>query len=417
MNQKSMRLPVERNLLARSNTPPDWITLDRVRVYSAAMLVLFAVFLVTWGWVTKGFTDTSVSRPGTDFGVFWGASYLALGQGSMRVYDLHQLSAVVAEHGTLQGGSTLILPWLYPPTFLLMVLPFSLVPLAFSYVLFLLITSYVYLRSVAALTGAGTILRHGLWLPVLASPATIITVLMGQNSLLTAGTAAFAVYWLDRRPVLAGLFIGLLAIKPQFALLFPLVLIVSRSWSAFVSAALTTSVFTGVSVAVCGWETLPAFLDGMRWVQENYVENSGAGQITWYGMSTLFSAARLLSVSVAGAYLVQAIVALVGIGALIHVWRRTAQPGLRAASLVIATMLVTPYLRPYELTWLGIAIAGVVGDGVQHGLSKGEKVLLVLAWLLPLFEYANPFLKLPQLGPLVLIAMLLLILRRVASRG
>ncbi|WP_296225387.1 glycosyltransferase family 87 protein [Ralstonia sp. UBA689] len=413
MNQKSVRLPAKSDALAHAGVAEGWLDLDRVRVYSAALLVLFAALLITWGWVSKGFSDATISRPGSDFSVFWGASHLALTLGPLHAYDVGQLTAVIAQYGTLGKDSTVVLPWLYPPTFLLMVLPLSLLPLAQSYLLFLLATGAIYLKSVAALLGTGAFWRRGLWLPVIASPATIIAAVMGQNSLLTAGLAAFAVYWVEKRPVLAGVLIGMLAIKPQLAMLFPLALVAARAWKTFASAALTAALFAATSVAVCGWETVPAFLENAQWARTHYMEG---GVIAWYGMPTPLAAARLGGVGIASAYAVQALVALGGVAALVYVWHRTPDFGLRAGALVITTMLATPYLRDYELTWLGVAIAGVVGDGIRHGLSRGERMLLVLAWLLPLFEHANPFLKLPQFGPLILMAMLLLILRRVAGR-
>jgi hypothetical protein len=65
-----------------------WLDLDRARVYSAAVLFLFVVLMVTWAWYTEGFTNSHVSRPGTDFAVFWSASYLALSEGAVRAYDV-----------------------------------------------------------------------------------------------------------------------------------------------------------------------------------------------------------------------------------------------------------------------------------------------------------------------------------------
>ncbi|MGT2493964.1 hypothetical protein ACU4GD_34410 [Cupriavidus basilensis] len=42
--------------------------------------------------------------------------------------------------------------------------------------------------------------------------------------------------------------------------------------------------------------------------------------------------------------------------ALYFVWRRDASTGLRAASLAVATLMASPYLWFYEITWLGIAL-------------------------------------------------------------
>jgi len=394
-----------------------WIDLARVRAYSGALLTLFCALLLGWAWTSQGFTDATMARPGTDFSAFWGASHLALTQGPLQAYDVRQLTAVIAEHGTLGKGAELILPWLYPPTFLLMVLPLSLLPLTLSYLLFLAGTGLVYFRSISVLVGAKHPWRQGLWLPVLAAPATLITILAGQNALLTAGVAGAAVYHLSKRPVLAGVLVGLLAIKPQLAVLFPLALVISRAWKALASALLTTLAFAGVSVLVCGWRTVPAFLANAQWVRTSFIEG---GANLWWGMPTPIAAARLAGVSVTGAYAVQVLTALAMAGAMAYVWRRTTAFELRAAALAIATLMVSPYLRDYELTWLGVAIAAVVGDGVRdgrgNGLSSGERGLLVVAWLLPLYEHANPYLKLPQIGPLVLMAMMALVVRRAATR-
>lgn len=417
MSQESVRLPATCSKAARVDAAGHWIDLARVRAYSGALLILFGVLLLTWAWVTKGFTDVTIARPGTDFSAFWGASHIALTQGPLQAYDVDRLTTVISEYGTMGKGSELILPWLYPPTFLLMVLPLSLLPLGLSYLLFMLGTGYVYLRAVTTLAGAKDPWRQGVWLPVLAAPATLITFLAGQNALLTAGVAAAAVYCVHLRPVLAGVLIGVLAIKPQLAVLFPLALIISGAWKTLVSAMLTTAAFVGASLWACGWETVPAFLANAHWVQTNFIEG---GADLWWGMPTPIAAARLAGVGVTGAYAVQALTAVAAAGAMAYVWRKTMSFELRAAALAVATVLTTPYLRDYELTWLGIAIAGVVGHAVRDGqscLSNGERCLLVLAWLLPLYEHANPYLTLPQVGPLVLIAMMALVVRRMATRG
>jgi len=413
MIQAAVPLPAKGSNAACANGAGHWIDLARVRAYSGAVLILFCALLAVWGWTTKGFTDAAMARPGPDFSVFWGASHIALTQEPLHVYDVDRLRAVLVEYGTLERGGERVFPWLYPPTFLLTVLPLSLLPLALSYLLFLLCTGYAYLRAIATLVGARNPWQQGLWLPVLAFPATGAVILIGQNALLTAAIAAAAVYYLGRRPVMAGVLIGLLAIKPQLAVLFPLALLVARTWKTMASALLMTTAFVGVSVLVCGWRTIPAFLAGMQWVEARFITG---GADLWWGMPTTVAAARLAGASVTGAYAVHVLTALVAAGAMVYVWWKTEAFELRAAALALAAMLATPYLHDYELTWLGIAIAGVVGHGIRHGLSGGERCLLVLAWLLPLYEYANPFLKLPQIGPLVLMVMMALVVRRVAMR-
>lgn len=390
-----------------------WLDLDRARAYSAAVLVLFVLLMVTWAWYSRGFTDSHVSRPGIDFAVFWSASYLALSEGAVHAYDVARHLDVMAAHGPLGADSTAVLPWLYPPTFLLVVLPLAALPLAFSYVLFVMAGAYAYLRTIGGLVGAGSLLRHGLWLPVLASPAVLISVILGQNSLLTASLIGAAVCLMGRRPVLAGVLIGLLAIKPQLALLVPVALIAGRHLRTLASAAATAVIFGAASVAICGWETIPAFLRSVAWARANLVEGTPQG---WYGMPSVLAAAQLAGLGASAAYAVQALAAVAAAAAVAYVWSRTREAPLCVAVLAAGALLATPYVRHYELTWMGIAAAGLVGDGIRHGLGGRERALLLLVWWLPLFENLNPKLGMPQIGPVVSAWLVLVAVRRVMAR-
>ncbi|QUP54789.1 DUF2029 domain-containing protein [Ralstonia syzygii] len=390
-----------------------WINAGTVRKGSTVMLCISILIFALGAWVTDGFTDTRITGPASDFSVFWGASHIALHGNPLHAYDINGIMVVINQYGTLEAGSGRILPWLYPPTFLLLVLPLALLPFWPSYLLFMLSTGAFYIKATLGLLGNQVGPRHRAWAAVLGSPAVFVTVLMGQNAMLTAGLAATAMAWLDKRPVLAGVAIGLLAIKPQLAILFPVALIVARAWKTLASAALTGALFAGISVAVCGWQTVPAFLDNARWAETYLVEHGGTA---WYVMPTFLAAARAAGIGVAGAYAAQVTVALLAVGALIYVWLRTTDTGLRIAMLATATLLISPYVRTYELTWLVIAIAGCVSHGIRAGLSGTERALLVVAWLLPVFEFTNPLFRLPQIGPFVLVAVVLMILRRVASQ-
>ncbi|KAF7963376.1 hypothetical protein AWV80_10325 [Cupriavidus sp. UYMU48A] len=72
-----------------------------------------------------------------------------------------------------------------------------------------------------------------------------------------------------------------------------------------------------------------------------------------------------------------------GIVVLVKVWQGQASMELRWAAVAAATLLITPYLWFYDLTWLGIAIAAMTVDCVRRGWMKGERELLSAAWLLP----------------------------------
>ncbi len=406
MNREAVRIDMGKHAERAGRA---WLDLDRVRVYSAVVLFLFILLMVTWAWYSHGFTDSRVSRPGVDFAVFWSASYLALSEGPLQAYDVARHLEVMATYGPLGIGSTAVLPWLYPPTFLLVVLPLATLPLAFSYLLFVAGGAYAYLRVIGGLVGASSMLRRGFWLPVLASPAVLASCILGQNSLLTAALVGGAVCLLNKRPVVAGILIGLLAIKPQLALLIPVALIAGRHMRTLASAAATVAIFVAVSVAVCGWETIPAFLHNVAWARAHLVEGSPAG---WLGMPSVLAAAQLAGLNPAAAYAVQGLAALAAAASVVYVWSRTREAPLRAAVLAAAALLATPYVRHYELTWMGIAVAGLIGDGLRHGLSGREQALFVVAWLLPAFESVNPVLRMPQIGPVVSALLVIVAVRR-----
>ena len=391
-----------------------WINADTVRKGSKLALAVFLLIFALGAWVTNGFTDTRITGPGSDFSVFWGASHIALHGHPLDAYDIDKIMVVINQFGTLEAGSERILPWLYPPTFLLVVLPLSLLPLWPSYLLFMLATGWLYVKATVGLLGDKADARQHAWMSVVSSPAVFVTVLMGQNSMLTAGLAATAVAWLDKRPVLAGIAIGLLAIKPQLALLFPVVLLVIRAWKTMASAAVTAVLFAAISIAVCGWDTVPAFIQSAHWAETNLVEHGGTA---WYVMPTFLAAARAAGIGIKLAYAIQMSVAVLATLATAIVWRRTSDTGLRVAALATATLLISPYVRAYELTWLVVAIAGYVSHGIRFGLSGMERGLLVAAWLLPVFEFTNPLFQLPQVGPFFLVAMMAMTVHRTLTHA
>lgn len=410
MNQKSVRS----GMSAQEGEPHcAWLGLVRVRLYSGVVLLLFVVLMGTWAWYSDGFTDSNVSRPSADFAVFWSASYLALSEGAVHAYDLGKHTQVMAAYGPLARGGDIVLPWLYPPTFLLTVLPLALLPLAFSYLLFVAGSGYAYLRTIVALLGPEAARHRGLWLPVVASPAVLISVILGQNSMMTAALAGAAVSQLGKRPVLAGVLAGLLAIKPQLALLVPVALVAGRHGRTLLSAAATAALFAAVSVALCGWETIPAFLHSAAWARENLMEGTPHA---WYGMPSVLAAAQVAGLSPSAAYGVQGGMALAAAVGVAYVWSHNRDVPLRAAVLAAAALLATPYVRHYELTWMGVAVAGLVADGVRYGLSGRERLLCVVAWLLPLFECVNPLIGMPQIGPVVSMLLVVDAVRRVRAR-
>ncbi len=403
--------PNERTVEQSTSAPsPHWLDRERIQVYSIAMLIVYAVVIVIWAWMTKGFTSDHMVRPGSDFSVFWSTSYVTLKAGAIKAYDFAALQPVIAAQGSLPANSHFFLPWLYPPTFLLFVIPLSLLPYAVSYVVFIGLTGAAYVVSLVRLVGLRSGAGRAVWLAVIAFPAIYFAATIGQNSMLTAALAAFAIPRLKTQPVLAGVLIALLTIKPQLAALFPLALLAARAWKPLAVAGVAAALLLLAGIAIFGWETVPAFFANTKFAKQSMLDN---GSVMWYAMPTVLSALLLAGASFATAAVAHGAVAVLAALGLFLVWRRDTSTGLRAASLAVATLMASPYLWFYEVTWVGIAIAGLTADGLRRGWLRWERELLVVAWLLPLYLGLNRVTFFPQIGPLVLALLMLAILRRV----
>ncbi|VWC56411.1 glycosyltransferase family 87 protein [Burkholderia lata] len=398
-----------------------WLTPRRVVAYSAVALACYAPFLAIWASIVRHAPAIALSRPGADYAVFWSASYVMLHGSPWQAYDVPTFSRLATELFPQLRHADLI-AWLYPPTNLLLVTPLALLPYAVGYPLFVAFGVVVFGFAASRVSGLGAIpgaSRIG-GFALVAAPFVFVTGMFGQNAFLTASCAALAVCWADRRPMWAGLCIGLLSAKPQMALLFPFVLVASRAWRTIAWAALATTAFVASSVLICGVESLRLFVAGTAFARSRLLEQS---VVLWRTSPAPFAAFRLAGLSPSIAYAAQACIAALAIAVACIVWTRSRDIRLRAAVLAVATLAANPYVWHYELAWLGIAIACMLATGWQDGWRRGEQTAITLMWLLPAVEYLNPWLQWPQIGPVVTLFALVVLLRRAgpgaqnASRG
>ncbi|WP_174434232.1 glycosyltransferase family 87 protein [Burkholderia metallica] len=387
-----------------------WLTPRRVVLYSALMLVLYALFIAIWTAVVRHASGSVLARPGADFSVFWSASYVMLHGSPAQAYDFSAFSRLLPELFP-HLRRDVFAPWLYPPTYLLLVTPLALLPFALGYPLF--VAFGVFMLGLAAWRVSGLRTTPGAWragtFALIAAPCVFVTATLGQNTFLTASCAALAVYWADRRPLYAGLCIALLSVKPQMALLFPFVLVAVRAWRTIMWAALATGAFAALSVLVCGVESLRLFVASAGLVRSIVLEH---GVVFWFASPTPFAAFRLAGVPLGAAYAAHAGIAAIAIAAACIVWTQSRDTRVRAAVLAVATLVANPYVWHYELAWLAIAIACMLAIGWRDGWLRGEQAAIALMWALPIAEYLNPWLQLPQLGPAVTLFALLVLLRR-----
>ena len=166
----------------------------------------------------------------TDFVNVWAAGKLVLDGTPALAYDWDIQKKI--ELAVLGQDFPGYFAWHYPPPFLFVASFLAQFPYAVAYAGWMAISIVPYLAVVRGIVGR----PFGLMLAV-AFPMAFTNTLVGQNGFLTAALIGGTLYLLPVRPVLAGICLGLLSYKPQYGLLFPLVLIAAAQWRAFISAA------------------------------------------------------------------------------------------------------------------------------------------------------------------------------------
>ena len=349
-----------------------WLTAERLRAYSVIFITIYVIATVVWVFMSTGMIDPTGKPLGYDFTLFWSASKVALGGDFVGVFDQQKMFAVEHELIPAQKG---LYPWNYPPQYLLVVLPLSLLPYVVSFFVWNLV--WLVLFALVVYRMAPTPLTI---LITLAYPATFWNLTHGQNGLLVAALLGGALLLLDRRPIVAGLLIGLMSFKPHMGILIPFALLAGRHWTAFTSAAVTTIGFALISSAVVGIDAWAAFLNSLSAIS-HYVET---GANPWPRMTSLFTGLRMLGVESTAAYAAQIASAIMAAVVVSWVWWRGAALAMRAAVLAAAIPLATPYAFDYDLAILAIPMALIATDGYRRGWLAGEREVLILTWLTPL---------------------------------
>jgi hypothetical protein len=249
-----------------------------------------------------------------------------------------------------------------------------------------------------------------LWLVLaLAFPAVLINVGHGQNGFLTAALFGGALVLLDRRPLLAGLLLGLLVYKPQYGLMLPLVLAVSGRWRVFAAAAATVVLLTIVTTLVFGPPVWQAFLTSTHFTRTVVLEQGDTG---WHKIQSVFAWARMWGAPIPFAYALQGVVIVAAGAALAWLWRGPASFPLKAAALCLGTIIATPYSFDYDMVLLAPVIAFFAVDGFTRGFAPWDKTALAALWLVPLVARNVAQATLIPLGVPAMLVIFILILRR-----
>ncbi len=326
-----------------------------------SILSLSALFWLTWQahfgpWVG-------------DYLAFWvGARAFWTGTAT-QLYDPNAFSHLLAAALPGYQGA---LGWFYPPSFLVLIAPLGSLPFLPGLLLFeggSLLALYAVLRRILPhATGIAPLVF------LLSSPAVWINILTGQNGLLTAALAGASLITQRSSPICSGIFLGLLSIKPQLALLLGVLYLFSEHrrpfWVALMTAAgllLAGSGLSGVALST--------------WLHSLQTASQFASTRITPTQTTVFGLLKLLGTPSGWAYGVQMLSSLLALIHALQVWRSPATAPVRWGVACIATLLFSPYLLFYDEVWWILSAAFLAASG--RPLKTREKVLAAACWIYP----------------------------------
>ena len=316
----------------KSNGVGAWYAL-----VALAVSTLFVLTVVAAAWLLR-----TQGTP-TDFASFWAAGRLVLlGEPSL-AYDaaVHREVQLTV---TAEGG---LLPFAYPPPFLLAVTPFGFHPYWLAYLAWMAVTSGLYLAATRRFLAPRFAFAH---------PATLVNAAIGQNGFLTSSILLFGLSALATQPFAAGAIFGLLVIKPQLAILIPVALLAGREWRAIGGAAVSTTALITLAAFVFGLDCYVAFLSATT----DYAAFLAADRWNWVEQASVFGFFRFFGVPHAAALSVHVAVA---IAAALITWRAwSSGADHRGAVLAAATLLVPPYVLTYDSLLLVLPLAVLLRD-------------------------------------------------------
>jgi len=320
---------------------------------AASLLSLGILYLVFNGSVIINayLIDSQNYIVGRDFVNFWQYGIAAWQDAPERFYEPYFYNARLDLLTPGQDYPDQL--WSYPPHFMLLMAPFGLISYHVALAVFTVAGLIVWWA-----VAAKPLANRSASLALFTSPFLAICLVSGQLSLFVAAIFVWLYRNLDTRPVLSGVLIALLTVKPHLGLLIPLYLILTQRWQVFIAAALASLVFIGLSLLIHGIGVWQAYLDlGVKY-QAQILE----------GSTTLVDGlmpTALMNMVAAGAGSSLAIFthAIFAIAAIVWFYATVLKSNdhlIQFAALLVATYILSPYMMAYDfiaLIWVMVMLA------------------------------------------------------------
>ncbi len=368
-------------------------------------LAAVAVLLGLYGWALlaaaasghDGVIGPHVHAPGADWVIALAGSRAFFTHDLAHLYDQAWItSAVNMQFTHWPSGPQPFALFAYPPVYLLLVLPFALLPVAASLALSQLVQFGALALALRRFVPNMSWLFFALG--ALLAPAASNNVIAGSNAVLVAALIVGGIASLEKEPLLAGALLGLMIFKPQFFPLLPVALVAAKQGRALAAMAASAAAFVLLSVVLFG----PALW--LDWMNVYLHPQAVSGAADWgHGWDeSVLTCVTLLGLPRWAAIGAQVFAAAI---AVVAVWRVFAarHPG-QLPVLLCATLLASPHVSNPDMILLAIAALALV-RWVPANTRPIMLMLPLAAWAAPLF---NPPKAMPPglITPLIILAVM-----------
>ncbi len=238
--------------------------------------------------------------------------------------------------------------WGYPPSSLLFLWPLGFLPYIPAFMAWVLFGLTALYKALLALVENKTDA-----LVLLCAPASFINIYTGQNGFLTASLLLGAFAILDRRPILAGVLIGILTVKPQLGFLIPIALLLMWKWKTIFSAAFTAIFLVAISALLFGIDKWTFYFSQIIPLQEVILKQ--ASEPFNHMVPSAYMAVKNAGLSEGLAVIMQVISSAIALSAVIWGFMKKRDKNLQIALLCICTLMFTPYVVYYDMAILAPA--------------------------------------------------------------
>ena len=387
-----------------------FLTSSRLTWYPRFLLLGLALGFVIAVSSGNG-AETIGGRLGGDYPAFYGAGRI-IAEGDWRaLYKAER--QLQAQKGLFPGEAPGFMPFPYPPYVALAYWPLSLFGYRTSFAIHTILMVLALALTVHLVQPMNTkIKQHFLaaFTLLLFFYPVLRAVLGGQNTPITLLLVAAAWrYAVDHRDLGAGLFLGLLLFKPQFALPLIGLFVFSGRWLIGIGSIVTAVAMYAIGVWMQGWDWVGNWFQFASWVSKGAAVIDPQNAVSWLGLSEALLGAGTMTAKIIGWTL-----ALATIFWISWVWLAGERKGDLTARMGLATLclvLIPPHVMYYDVGLLFFTYTSLTAKGFNRQIE-----IVTVVWVLAFSQIlANSI----NFSPLFLISIFtgILVIRNLGQSG